>query len=135
MRGVYVLVVAVERPVKIRVGSLGIVGFAAGTYAYVGSARGPGGIEARVKRHFRRKKKLHWHIDHLLSHPEVRIEHVYVRETEEPVECAVAKALARVCNKVIPGFGSSDCRCPGHLLRCDPSSLEATLSKLSFKAV
>ncbi|HDI11006.1 MAG TPA: DUF123 domain-containing protein, partial [Candidatus Acetothermia bacterium] len=51
MRGVYVLVVAVERPVKIRVGSLGIVGFAAGTYAYVGSARGPGGIEARVRRH------------------------------------------------------------------------------------
>ncbi len=131
MRGVYILVIAVERPVEIEVGRLCAVGFAAGTYAYVGSARGPGGIEARVGRHLRRRKKLHWHIDYLLSHPEAQVKGIYVLETEEAVECMVAKGLAEAC-EVIPGFGSSDCRCPGHLFRCDPLSLRTLLSELGF---
>lgn len=34
-----------------------------GTFLYAGSAYGPGGIAARVRRHTRRNKVRHWHID------------------------------------------------------------------------
>lgn len=36
-----------------------------GSYVYAGSARGAGGIAARLGRHFRRDKAVHWHIDEL----------------------------------------------------------------------
>lgn len=36
-----------------------------GSYVYAGSARGAGGIAARLGRHFRRDKTVHWHIDEL----------------------------------------------------------------------
>ncbi|HSF57479.1 MAG TPA: DUF123 domain-containing protein [Candidatus Binatia bacterium] len=46
-------------------GKLGDAVFPAGTYVYTGSAMK--GLAARVKRHCSRKKKIHWHIDYLLT--------------------------------------------------------------------
>jgi Uri superfamily endonuclease len=85
-----------------------------GWYLYAGSAYGPGGIAARVARHFRRDKPRHWHIDaltgaaalHALSFPGGR-------------ECdLVARLRAQPDFRApVPGFGSSDCRtCESHLL-------------------
>jgi len=37
----------------------------AGCYLYCGSAKGPGGFKARLSRHMRRGKSLHWHVDQL----------------------------------------------------------------------
>ena len=34
-----------------------------GTHVYVGSARGPGGLRARISRHLRREKKERWHVN------------------------------------------------------------------------
>jgi len=129
MRGVYVLVVQLDRPAEVEVGRLGMLRFTSGTYAYVGSARR--GIEARVRRHLRKEKRLRWHIDYLLAHPAARVTAVYVRETPKRLECEVADALAAKC-RVVPGFGSSDCRCKGHLFRCAPSRLCELFSQPGF---
>ena len=90
----------------------------AGLYLYAGSARGPGGIRARVARHLRRPKACHWHIDHLTR----------VAELEDAIafpdgrECAIADfALARGAQTPVPRFGASDCpRCAAHLLAVEP---------------
>ena len=64
--GSYVLLIRLESPQAIEVGRLGAIDFDAGCYAYIGSALR--GIRARVNRHLRRQKKLHWHVDYLLQH-------------------------------------------------------------------
>ena len=86
-----------------------------GLYVYAGSALGPGGLAARVGRHVRGAKRLHWHIDYLLPH--VDLLGVLVRECALRLECIWAGELAAQGAAAIPGFGSSDCRCTGHLLR------------------
>lgn len=130
MRGIYVLVVEITRPAEIQVGELGRIRFAPGTYAYVGSAMR--GIEARVARHLKREKRVRWHIDYLLSHPGVAVVGVYVWETAERRECEVAQTLTAEC-EVVPGFGSSDCRCRGHLFRCEFRRLSGILEGLGFR--
>lgn len=93
--------------------------FVAGSYVYCGSARGPGGLKARLARHFRDTKKTHWHIDHLTIAAFAIGAFVFTDVTE----CTLCRALlARPEFAVpVPGFGSSDCRsCSSHLLRFDP---------------
>jgi hypothetical protein len=60
-----------DRPIEIRVGRLGKLGFDTGIYAYVGSALGPGGVAARLSRHIAGARKDRWHIDYLLGEGEV----------------------------------------------------------------
>ncbi len=95
---------------KIEVGSLGSVHFLKGYYLYIGSAMN--GIEGRVKRHIRNKKVLHWHVDYFLN--KAKISSIYFLESQERLECSLAKRFADRF-EVIPKFGSSDCRCEGHL--------------------
>ena len=80
-------------------------------------ARGPGGLRARLGRHWDGGERLHWHVD-------------YLRRAAQPaaaawvpgrsvVECRWAHRLASV-GDLEPGpagFGASDCRCPTHLFR------------------
>ena len=47
-KGIYALVLHLEHREEITVGKLGTVTFPAGYYLYVGSALGPGGLEARL---------------------------------------------------------------------------------------
>ena len=129
MRGVYILLIEVLQTAEVAVGKLGVLKFTPGTYAYVGSAMR--GIEARVRRHLRKEKRLRWHIDYLLAHPAARVTAVYIRGTPKRLECEVANALAAKC-QVVPGFGSSDCRCKGHLFRCSLSRLPELFSQLGF---
>lgn len=86
----------------------------AGRYVYCGSARGPGGMAARVARHRKREKSVRWHIDRLTTVAPV----VGAAEFPGGNECAlVASWLGRGAHAVVPGFGSSDCRhCTAHLL-------------------
>lgn len=121
--GVYQLQLWLPRGVRIAVGKLGTFEFPRGTYLYTGSALG--GLAARLARHLRSDKKLHWHIDYLLPH--ARIEHVRLRVTRQPLECAWnAAALRRpAARAIVRRFGSSDCRCPTHLVYLGPSRGEA----------
>ncbi len=110
------------------VGRLGSFDFPAGLYLYTGSALN--GLEGRINRHLRRDKKLHWHIDYLLGAAEV-VE-VWWMAGEERWECRWATAIRnRGGSLVVTRFGSSDCRCPAHLLRlADREMLELARQEL-----
>ena len=110
MKGSYLLVISLPAEQEIAVGSLGAVHFSGGYYAYVGSA--VGGFKSRLNRHLRKDKTPKWHIDYLLQ--KAAIKSIIICEAEERVECAIAQALRREFES-IPGFGSSDCKCPSHL--------------------
>lgn len=114
--GLYALVCLLPRPARVSVGRLGEVSFPAGWYVYVGSARGPGGLAARVGRHLRAEKRAHWHVDHLLARAQVREAWGCPGATSS--ECAWARALAHLprARRWPQGFGASDCRCLGHLV-------------------
>jgi hypothetical protein len=64
--GAYVLVLHLPEAREIEVGRLGTLLFREGYYVYVGSAVRH--LAARMARHRRRRKTLHWHIDWLREH-------------------------------------------------------------------
>lgn len=112
--GVYHLVLRLPRETRIRVGRLGLQTFGAGYYVYTGSAMN--GLEARVARHQRRRKRLRWHIDYLLQKAEMAA--VELMPTRRRLECARNRVVLSLPGASIPvaGFGSSDCRCRSHLV-------------------
>lgn len=110
MKGCYLLILSLESAREISVGRWGMLQFAAGYYAYVGSAMG--GLEARLARHMRENKRHHWHIDDLLVL--ARLEAVVWAQLSQKVECRLARFMASRFSS-IPHFGASDCRCPSHL--------------------
>jgi len=111
MKGNYILLIAVDHAIRIRIGRLGVMEFAPGCYAYVGSAMC--GIESRVRRHLRGEKKLFWHIDYLLER--ARIVEIFQAESSVNMECRIAVMLSRRL-ETVPRFGCSDCKCTSHLL-------------------
>lgn len=117
--GVYVLRMRVRRRVVVRIGKSGVIRLAPGRYLYVG--RAARGILARVGRHLRRRKRLHWHIDYLLTARGVRVEAVRLLSRDAGAECRHVQRLCRDGGlPVAAGFGASDCRsgCGSHLIRC-----------------
>lgn len=121
--GTYQLLIRLEAERRIRVGKLGEFSFPAGWYVYTGSALN--GIDARIARHLRVDRRFHWHIDYLLEH--ARIMRYAGKVSPTRYECAAnRRALAAEgARVVVPGFGSSDCRCPAHLVyfETEPSEL------------
>ncbi|MCX6985830.1 MAG: GIY-YIG nuclease family protein [Lentisphaerae bacterium] len=112
MKGVYILVMSLPRRSCIKIGSLGVIDFKKGFYAYTGSAMG--GLEQRIRRHLRREKKLHWHVDYLIRKAEIR--EVHIKETDSKQdECLASATLAHDGGTPINKFGASDCRCGSHL--------------------
>lgn len=114
--GSYVLELRLEREVRIVAGRLGPLRLGPGRLRYYGSARGPGGLAARIGRHLRPEaRRPRWHIDALTAcAPVTRVrleleasEHDLLRRDLGSGRWVVAAS----------GFGSSDCRrCPAHLL-------------------
>jgi Uri superfamily endonuclease len=83
-----------------------------GRFLYAGSARGPGGLRARLTRHQRNTKTLYWHIDRLTLSGSVQGAWIFPCGEE----CAIVAALAHL-PVACPGFGCTDCRrCASHLL-------------------
>jgi len=114
--GTYILFLLLSKSETILVGSLGSWDFPRGYYAYTGSAQGPGGLAGRLRRHLRprHQKRTHWHIDSLST--TAQIVRVWWEKGSENHECSWAQYLAERGSIPVPGFGSSDCRCPGHLV-------------------
>jgi Uri superfamily endonuclease len=113
--GSYLLLLRLNQATELTVGRLGRFILTAGWYVYVGSALG--GLGSRLRRHLRREKLRHWHVDALREMADlVRIAY---RVGPERLECAVAATLAERsgASRPVPRFGASDCRCPGHLIR------------------
>ncbi len=114
--GVYALVIAVPSEIELRVHGLRSK-LEPGCYVYIGSARGPGGLAARVSRHLRSSKRVRWHIDHLTTKA-VTIRYV-VFSLAMSVECPLTPQLEMLGFKhPVKGFGNADCkaRCISHLL-------------------
>ncbi len=120
-RGVYMLLVEVKRRRRLNVGSMGDIQFDPGWYVYVGSAKR--NLEARIARHRRRRKKMHWHVDYLLAGVEYTdITAVPIRSRHD-LECELARDVAKLASRSVARFGCSDCSCPSHLLRFDNKPL------------
>ncbi|MGD9347686.1 MAG: GIY-YIG nuclease family protein [Candidatus Aminicenantes bacterium] len=112
--GIYVLVVSVAHPLWIKPGKLPEREFQKGIYFYIGRAKQH--LRGRLARHFRAEKKLFWHVDYLLQ--KASIAEIWCRLGFFD-ECRIASAIIEVCGTTcapIPGFGTSDCRCPSHLI-------------------
>jgi len=120
LKGVYLLFLNISRDIKIRVGSLGVISFPTGVYVYVGSAQNS--VEARIKRHLRKKKTLRWHIDYLTSSKNVEPIYAVVLPLSRNYECRIAKILQENDSISINNFGASDCRCRSHLYNIKSSS-------------
>ncbi|MDP6514102.1 MAG: GIY-YIG nuclease family protein [SAR202 cluster bacterium] len=112
--GVYGVMFELDNDQMIVTGMLGEISYPRGWYVYVGSAMG--GLSGRLQHHLGPHRKPHWHIDHLL--PKGRPVAVVALETDQKVECDVALRL-RERFTAFRRFGSSDCRCPGHLFASD----------------
>ena len=116
VKGIYCLCIEVGDDLRIEIGALGVMEFHIGRYIYVGSALN--GLDSRVLRHINTGKgiynAIHWHIDHLLREESVSVEAVYVRLSDEKIECEIAGRVSRFGSGV-KGFGCSDCRCSSHL--------------------
>ena len=98
---------------RLRIGKLGIYDFPPGYYVYVGSALA--GLHGRLKHHLKSEKRLHWHIDYLLQ--QATVVQIWCALGEDRLECIWNAILAELpeATPIIPGFGSSDCRCHTHL--------------------
>lgn len=135
LKGTYILVIELTNTQKIRAGKLPETKFKKGIYLYIGRAKRA--LQARLNRHLRSQKKAHWHIDFLLN--KAHIKEIWIKENFFD-ECLTARTIKGLLASVQPaqdGFGSSDCRCSGHLLY-SPNSLEEFTSlrkSISFKKV
>jgi sugar fermentation stimulation protein A len=103
-----------DNTAEIAIGKLGRFTFPAGHYLYFGSAMN--GLQARISRHLRSNKKLHWHIDYFLR--KATIIDIWCVESEERLECRLRLEATRLPGASAPvkGFGASDCSCTSHLL-------------------
>lgn len=111
--GTYILLIEISRRSQIAIGRNLRPVFEPGLYAYVGSALGPGGLAARLKRHAAGAGRRHWHIDYLMPHGNLL--GALVRADGKRRECAWAARLAKASQSRVDGFGASDCRCGSHL--------------------
>ena len=112
--GTYLLILRADSSQRIQVGRWGMLDVQPGYYLYVGSAFGPGGVNARVSRHCRETQARHWHVDYLRD-VSVPIE-VWCGYGSRDLEHRWAEILAGMCGvSSVPGFGCSDCKCESHL--------------------
>jgi Uri superfamily endonuclease len=115
--GSYALRLWVGDLVTLRAGGLGMVAFPPGTYLYLGSAFGPGGLRARIRHHLTGSGKPHWHIDYLRRYAVVQ--GGWYCAAPHRLECAWSAGLLKLPGAFNPvsRFGASDCKqgCRAHL--------------------
>ena len=127
--GTYLLLLECRKPSRLSIGKLGEMTVEQGSYAYIGSAWGPGGIRARIRHHRKIAGRPHWHIDYLRTVAEVtgaycvfgaRCEHAWVQRLMH----------SDAATMPLKGFGSSDCDCATHLFYFGRKPLRTQLEKL-----
>ncbi|WP_457742652.1 GIY-YIG nuclease family protein [Thermococcus sp.] len=111
MKGSYFLVIRLDEEKTIRTKGRSFQ-LKPGYYVYVGSAMNS--LEKRVARHFRKKKKLHWHIDYLLR--EAELLRAYLIPSEVKLEEKLSHEISHF-GKSIPGFGAGDVKVSTNLYR------------------
>ncbi len=114
-KGTYILILHLDSPTRLTIGKRGGFDFAAGFYAYVGSAFGSGGVRGRISHHLKIAAKPHWHIDYLRQTTELREVWYLLDETRYEHEWAIMLGSMPDADVPVPRFGASDCRCESHL--------------------
>ncbi|BDZ67742.1 GIY-YIG nuclease family protein [Methanobacterium ferruginis] len=112
-KGTYCLLINLKTNQLIQIGRKGKINFNKGCYVYVGSAMNS--LEGRIRRHLRKDKKMHWHVDYLLDNPSSHIVQVFFSDDGVKHECDLATYIAGE-GTGIQGFGCSDCKCHSHLI-------------------
>jgi Uri superfamily endonuclease len=109
----YAMAIELADTVVVMLSGRAPIALPAGRYLYCGSAKGPGGLKARLSRHMRRSKSVRWHVDQLTEQGLVIGSWIFPGGDE----CR----LVQMCSylpMLIAGFGSSDCAtCGSHLLQ------------------
>jgi len=114
MKGVYILLLNIDKNLQLKIGSLGRIKFDKGNYAYVGSAQNS--LEKRIGRHIIKNKKKFWHIDYLLDNRLTKITKIFYKKSGKSEECRIANKLSKT-KLPIAKFGCSDCSCKSHLFK------------------
>jgi Uri superfamily endonuclease len=111
--GVYNLIIKLSKSKEINIGRLGTFVFPKGFYVYTGSAQN--GLEKRINRHISGSKKVHWHIDYLLSYAKIVkvLRYIGDRNAECKLSCMIGGYDGS--DVIVNRFGSSDCDCVTHL--------------------
>lgn len=113
----------------LEIGRLGTFEFPAGLYLYCGSALN--GLKGRIRRHLRRDKKHHWHIDRLTAVAPVAQVWWVVEGARR--ECRWADAIKEQGGQIVARrFGSSDCKCSSHLLWWEKGEYTSDLYRILF---
>lgn len=123
--GIYIVIGLLPSKLQLMIKSFGTIHLSPGLYCYCGSARGSGGLRARIGRHLKMNTKKFWHFDYFKTY--LQITQVWWQTGEDELECGIAQFLADESGALVPvnGFGSSDCRngCVSHLIYFPDSSL------------
>jgi len=129
VHGTYLLLLECNYKAELVIGKLGKMSAEPGYYLYVGSAFGPGGIQARVRHHQQMSLRPHWHIDYLRTVAELvdvwcvhdfRCEHEWARTLEQFEDTLIP----------LQRFGSSDCKCVTHLFQLKHRPVKAVLERV-----
>jgi len=107
--GIYILEIFAEQPFNLSIKKFSNINFEEGYYYYVGSAQK--NFYHRVKRHLRKEKKIHWHIDHLTTISSNKIKRIFFEENQpKDLETKIADELSHFPKIIVPakGFGNSD---------------------------
>lgn len=114
--GIYVLWLRLAQPRRLALVRLGRPLLEPGVYGYVGSARGPGGLAARLGRHLAGSGTLRWHVDHLRRLARVETAWWWVTSSANAEDACVGvlESLSGLVPSVA-GFGASDSRRATHL--------------------
>jgi len=111
---------ACEKPFKVKIGRAGQAQIQKGLCLYTGSAlgRGASSLEKRVSRHYRKNKRIKWHVDFLTVRPEIVVKMAVCLESPERFECQISQLITSKLHAkpVILHAGATDCSCDGHLL-------------------
>ncbi len=99
----YILVVECRRKTVLRIKRLGNPVLDRGTYLYVGSAN-ISNPASRVLRHFRKEKRIKWHVDYLTT----SCEGLYALLASGITEDSLYHALSEKYLPAVHKFGSSD---------------------------
>ncbi|UCD92553.1 MAG: GIY-YIG nuclease family protein [Methanobacteriota archaeon] len=112
VQGYYCIVAYLPGDCEIEVGKLGTFQFPSGFYVYTGS--GLSSLEGRIGRHLGMDKKRKWHIDYFLEKA-APVAFLPVVSSDQ-TECEINSMFLKKGEVVAEGFGSSDCKCPSHLV-------------------
>jgi Uri superfamily endonuclease len=115
--GVYILEISAQYPFTLNLRKYSGKVFRKGFYYYAGSAQK--NLKQRLKRHLLKSKNIHWHIDHITTLKQTKIERIFTfNNSAKSLECLLSGEISLLSGVDIAAnhFGNSDCKnCKTHL--------------------